>query len=469
MLFNSWVFVLFALVVYALYYFLPHRAQNRMLLVASYVFYGAWDERFLLLLLLSTAVDYGLGLLLERTEDPAARKRLVTISVIVNLAILGFFKYFNFFIGSMETLLTRLGMPGTEFRLHIVLPVGISFYTFQSMAYTIDVYRKKIRAERSFLDFALFVAFFPQLVAGPIERAGNLIPQLTRPRVINRKCIVEGLWLVLLGFFKKIVVADNLATVVDAAFAQPETPGGLVCLFAMYAFTIQGYCDFAGYSDIARGTAKLMGVDLMVNFNMPLIARNPSDFWRRWHISLSFWFRDYLYIPLGGNKLGNFRTYFNLTAVFVLSGLWHGATWTYVIWGFYNGFLTSVHRFLFVERTLIRIEGRWADFLTRIFYFHLTCIGLLAIRAQDMATVFRFLWSIVANMFVDIEAGRIIFFVVFLSGFLGAIEAWMRNRDNPEEARGWHWGVGAIVVTLMLLSLVLLPPPQGQPFIYFQF
>lgn len=469
MLFNSWVFYLFAPIVLALYYILPFRAQNLMLLVASYVFYGWWDPRFLLLLVASSLIDYAMARTLDESDDPVVRKRCLLVSMVGNLSMLCFFKYFDFFVGSMEELLRSIGIKAELMRLNVVLPVGISFYTFQTMAYTIDVYWKRIKPEKDIFNFLLFVSYFPQLVAGPIERASNLLPQLTRPRTVTRRMIVDGIWFIVLGMFKKVVVADNLVLFVDEAFNASKTPSGLVCLLSVYAFTIQAYCDFAGYSDIARGVSRLMGVELMLNFDMPLIARNPSEFWRRWHISLSFWFRDYVYIPLGGSRKGAWRTYFNLTLTFVLSGLWHGATWTWINWGLYNGVITSVHRYFFVQRTLFKIESRWADIVARILYYQVTCLGFLTLRAQDMHTVWRFLKSIFTDMYVDLAAAPVLFSLLTLGGFLAAVDAWMRNRDQPSRAWGWNYGLGLAVVTLMLLGMFLFAPPEGQPFIYFQF
>lgn len=469
MLFNSWLFLFYAPIVYLLYYLLSHRAQNRVLLVASYIFYAAWDPRFLLLLLGSTTLDYFIGLNLHKSTDQRKRKWMLFASVLVNLTALGFFKYFNFFMENMEALLQALGMPFGLIRLDLVLPVGISFYTFQTISYSVDVYQRKIEPERNFLDYALFVSFFPQLVAGPIERAANLIPQLKKQRVITREMITSGLWLILLGYFKKVVVADNLTAIIDPVFQAKETPGGMSCLFAAYAFSVVAYCDFAGYSDIARGLAKLMGIDIVLNFNLPLIARNPMDFWRRWHISLSFWFRDYLYIPMGGSRVGKLRTYFNLFVVFLLSGLWHGATWTWITWGAYNSVLTIAYRLLKVELGFPTLQGRFADICIRIFYFHLTTLGMLAIRAQNPIMVWDFVVAIFTDMYIDFNAAPVIFAVVFFCGLLGAIEAWIQNSDNPETRPGWNRGLGILVVTIMILCLVLIPPPAGQPFIYFQF
>jgi len=346
MLFNSLVFVAFFIIVYGLYLLLRrhHKIQNRLLLVASYVFYGYWDWRFLSLIALSTIIDYFVGLALHGSESPRKRKFLLLISVFANLSLLGFFKYFNFFADSFAGLLGMFGMDAGYVTLNIVLPVGISFYTFQTMSYTIDIYRRKAEPTRSFLDFALFVSFFPQLVAGPIERAVNLLPQVTSPRRIKPSEINAGLFLILWGYYKKVVIADNVAIIAAQIFNGYTQYQGLDLLVGILAFTVQIFCDFSGYSDIARGLAKLMGFNLMVNFKLPYFALNPSDFWLRWHVSLSSWLRDYLYIPLGGSRGGTAATQRNLALTMLLGGLWHGAAWHFVIWGAFHGLILALYR-----------------------------------------------------------------------------------------------------------------------------
>ncbi len=416
MLFNSIEFLVFLAVVYALYRVLGFRAQNWLLLVASYIFYGWWDTRFLFLMIFTTSVDYWIALLIEKGKlrikellVPAAflsaaaflliglnfpelllvitgggtgsplfsefasytligiplfvvaatftykilsrmpeqkrRRTSVTISIIVQLSVLGFFKYFNFFIDSLVDSLATVGIVTEASRLSIVLPVGISFYTFQSMSYAIDVYRRELKPTSRFFDFALFVSFFPQLVAGPIERARHLLPQISLPRAITADQIGRGLFLIVFGLFKKVAIADGLAPTVDQAFANPSASWGTVVIGTI-AFAVQIYCDFSGYSDIARGVAKLFGVELMLNFNQPYFARSPRDFWQRWHISLSTWLSDYLYKPLGGNRGTLAFTCRNLILTMILGGLWHGAAWNFVLWGLYHGTALSIHRVL---------------------------------------------------------------------------------------------------------------------------
>ncbi|MBE9529897.1 MAG: MBOAT family protein, partial [Proteobacteria bacterium] len=346
MLFNSVQFAIFFAIVYLLYLLLNHKGQNRLLLVASYVFYGCWDWRFLSLIAISTVVDYFCGLKIYESREKQKRKLFLFISVCSNLTILGFFKYFNFFTDNLYALLNGFGFSPDPFFLNIILPVGISFYTFQTISYSIDIYRKELNPTRKFLDFALFVSFFPQLVAGPIERAKNLLPQMLLPRKLTVDKFYEGCYLIFWGLFLKVFIADNLARMVDPVFSSSGPYDGVRVLLALYAFAFQIFGDFAGYSNIARGLAKCMGFDLMVNFNLPYFAVNPKDFWQRWHISLSTWFRDYLYIPLGGNRHGQMNTCRNLAITMLLCGLWHGAAWTFIVWGAYHALLQIIHKLL---------------------------------------------------------------------------------------------------------------------------
>lgn len=390
MLFNSKTFIIFFIIVYGLYIiFRKNKSrQNLLLLVSSYVFYGAWDWRFLFLILLSTCIDFFVGRALGRTERTKPRKFLLVLSVVSNLSILGFFKYFNFFAESFVQLLNHLGMSAGYVTLHIILPIGISFYTFQTLSYTIDIYRRRITPTDNFFDFALFVSFFPQLVAGPIERARHLLPQIERSREITLEQVDAAIFLILWGYFKKVVVADNIGMIADNVFNNYSQFEGLPIVFGVLAFTIQIYCDFSGYSDIARGLCKLLGFDLMVNFRLPYFALNPTDFWQRWHISLSSWLRDYLYISLGGNRGGPVRTYRNLFLTMLLGGLWHGAAWPFVLWGAYHGLILCAYRVL--DR---RPEHRdpwsgrypsWRIVGKMMLMFVLTMIGWAIFRSQSM-------------------------------------------------------------------------------------
>lgn len=346
MLFNSIAFAVFFSVVLILYPRLKLKAQNAFLLLASYVFYGYWDWRFTGLIFASTVLDFFVGRGIHKTEIARRQKALLALSLAGNLGILGFFKYFNFFVESAAWALSDFGLQPNIHFLNVVLPVGISFYTFQTLSYTIDIYRKKIDPTRSFLDFALFVSFFPQLVAGPIERAKNLLPQISKPRTMTQARTYSGLCLMLLGYFKKVAIADTLAPLVDAVFSAPSALSAGELWSGVIGFAFQIYGDFSGYSNIARGISRILGFELMENFNAPYLSRTITEFWRRWHVSLSSWLRDYLYISLGGNRRGKVRTYLNLMITMVLGGLWHGASWQFCIWGAMHGFYLSVHRLL---------------------------------------------------------------------------------------------------------------------------
>lgn len=382
MLFNSFDFLIFFVAVFVVQLVLPHRSRNLFLLAASYFFYGCWDWRFLGLMLLSTVIDFYCSHQIHKSEDQLRRKRFLTVSVLANLSVLGFFKYFNFFADSARELAAAGGLVFSDFTFEIVLPVGISFYTFQTMSYTIDVYRGDMRPLQRFSDFALYVAFFPQLVAGPIERGTRLAPQIEEGRRTSWCGMQDGGWLVLKGLFKKAVIADNMAPIVDQVFTASNPTGPEVWL-AVYAFAFQIYGDFSGYTDIARGVGRMMGYDLMLNFRMPYLATSPSDFWQRWHISLSSWLKDYLYIPLGGNRGGALLTMRNLVLTMLLGGLWHGAAWTFVLWGAFHGLILIAYRLAgkLVESPTL-FSFRW--WLQVAVMFHLTCFGWLIFRAESL-------------------------------------------------------------------------------------
>ena len=384
MVFNSLHFVWFFIAVYALYRLLPHRGQNWLLLVSSYYFYAAWDWRFLGLLAASTLVDYTAARLLEAAASPRRRRVYVAVSLGFNLTLLGFFKYFNFFADSLQALFTGFGMPLDFVTLRVLLPIGISFYTFVTMSYVIDVYRREIPAARNLADFAVFVAYFPHLVAGPILRASKLLPQIQLQRQITRDQLRDGAWLILWGFFQKIFIADNLAPLANSIFEPGTQHAGVNVLLGVYAFALQIYGDFAGYSNIARGTSKLMGIELVENFRFPYFVRTPQAFWRHWHISLSTWLRDYLYIPLGGSRGGALLTHRNLFITMLLGGLWHGAAWTFVFWGAYQGVLLIAYRWadrLPAFHAWTSGRGTVARVTSWFVMFHLTCYGWLIFRA----------------------------------------------------------------------------------------
>jgi len=466
MLFNSLVFVLFFAVVYSAYRALPHRGQNALLLLASWFFYAWWDWRFLSLLLLSTAVDWAVG----RALATATRHRrlLLLASIVVNLGILGTFKYLGFFTVQANALLEAVGVHSALPVLHLVLPVGLSFYTFQSMAYTIDVYRGRLAPTRSFWLFALFVSFFPQLVAGPIERSTALLPQLERPRTVSREQLALGAQLVLLGYFKKVFVADNLGVIVSQVFDSGQPTHGLAVLLAGYAFTWQIYGDFSGYTDVARGLARWMGIELSLNFNLPFFATGPRDLWRRWHISLSQWLRDYLYIPLGGSRHGSARTHLNLVATMVLGGLWHGASWTFVVWGAVHGLALVIQRLL---QGLLPPwpSGRLGRLLAIVLTFHFTAFCFLIFRAHDLHQVGYLLQNVGYSLRPqpgDLDTARQLAAVV---GPLFALELAQYLSGDLQLLARLPRPVQAGLVMAATLVIVILGASYGRRFIYFQF
>jgi len=376
MIFHSLTYLIFLPLVLSAYWCLSRRWQNLLLVGASYIFYGWEHPWFLLPLWASTLVDYGCALGMERW--PRWRRAFLLVSVCGSLALLGTFKYANFAIDNLDTVLSGIGMPSLQLALHVVLPVGISFYTFQSIGYVVDVYRRQVPAERNLLNYALYVTFFPQLVAGPIERAGHMLPQYHGKRFFDAEQWRSALGLILWGFFKKVVIADNTAIIANKIFAL-SAPTFPVLWAGVLAFTVQIYADFSAYTDIARGTARLLGFELMRNFWHPYLATSPADFWRRWHISLSTWMRDYIYIPLGGSRCGAARNSFNLMATFVISGLWHGASWNFILWGAYWGSLLLLQRFVSALDF-----GRWIPWIAKVAgTFILAAVGWLMFRERD--------------------------------------------------------------------------------------
>jgi alginate O-acetyltransferase complex protein AlgI len=478
MLFNSREFAVFLPIVLAIYYLLPHRGQNRFLLAASCFFYASWDWRFLAPLLFSTTVDYLCARKMESSilagEGPARRKRYLAVSVAANLGLLGFFKYFDFFSGSLQGLLGQLGWKVELWTLQVILPIGISFYTFQALSYTIDVYRGEIHATTHFWDFLLCVIYFPHLVAGPIQRARSLLPQVMFPRKIRRDQILRGLHLIVWCYFQKVYIADRMGAAIGWIFSGP-TPNGFYTLIGLYGFAVQIFCDFSGYTDIARGIAKLMGFEFMLNFNLPYFAANPQEFWQRWHISLSTWFRDYLYLPLGGNRQGVLRTYVNLMVTMVIAGLWHGAAWNFVLWGFYHGCLLIAHRLMKPVLTRMSpavglgagpLRAAWLG-ARILFMFHLTCFGWLLFRAASTTAVAAMAASLFHGYHVDVPFAAgialsaapllVVQCIQYGSGKLEFLEfAWI-----PAEIRT------VVYATLAYLILFRGGPPRA--FIYFQF
>lgn len=392
MLFNSFQFLVFFIVVLITYYLLPHRYRWILLLIASYLFYMSWKAEYIVLIIFSTLVDFVVSNLLMKTDDTRQRRLLLITSLTVNLGLLSAFKYANFFSDSVENVLRTFNVFSNLPHLNVLLPVGISFYTFQTLSYTIDVYNRKIPAEKHLGIFATYVAFFPQLVAGPIERAGNLLSQFQEEHRVEFSRFQSGGQLIILGLFKKVAVADLLSVVVNNVYASPETHNPPILILATIFFAFQIYCDFSAYSDIAIGVARILGFDLMINFRQPYFSRSVREFWQRWHISLSTWFRDYLYIPLGGNRVGINRWYLNLMIVFVVSGLWHGANWTFVVWGALHGFYLVAG--IILEPGYSRIlkslkipDNAWyVQVMQVVFVFILVNIAWVFFRAPDVNT-----------------------------------------------------------------------------------
>jgi alginate O-acetyltransferase complex protein AlgI len=377
--------------------------------------------------------------------------------------------YFNFFVDSLTALLGVFGVTGLEAHLQVILPVGISFYTFQSISYIVDVYRGDVEPAQNLIDFALFVAFFPHMVAGPIMHSRDLLPQIQHPRHPSRVQVREAAWLMLWGFCKKLVIADNLAPVVNQVFASESVQSGAMVLVAVYAFAYQIYCDFSGYTDIARGVAKMMGVELMLNFNQPYRALNPPDFWRRWHISLSTWLRDYLYIPLGGNRGGHWLTYRNLMLTMVLGGLWHGAATNFVLWGLYHGGLLVAHRIITQEWKPLRWNGWIGRLVSQVVMFHAVCYGWLLFRATSFEQICNFTRALFLRPWRDHDLSSLLALLVPLAVMLWLVELWVKNADDPSSSRGWNYGLGPLVCGLLVAIILIFSASGGQSFIYFQF
>jgi D-alanyl-lipoteichoic acid acyltransferase DltB (MBOAT superfamily) len=473
MLFNSYAFAAFFAVLFPLYWSLRNRLalQNALLLAAAYFFYGCWDYRFLGLLALSTVMDFGCGLLVDRYQTPWKRKFCVIGSMALNLGMLGYFKYCNFFVDSLVSLLSRAGLEVGPIWLEVALPIGISFYTFQSMAYVIDVYRGDIRPTRNLLEFATFVSFFPHLVAGPIMRPTSLLPQVSNPRVLTSDRLYSGSYLILWGLTKKVVVADNLALIADDLFGRWQTIDGGLALLAIYAFAFQIYCDFSGYTDVARGVARLLGFELALNFNLPYFAKNPREFWQRWHISLSEWLRDYLYIPLGGNRGGRLMIYRNLMLTMALGGLWHGASWTFVAWGVYQGLLLICHRLLGPWLAMVRpvdpVERAWWGAVRVFAMFHLTCLGWLLFRAESIEQAAGMLAAIGRGLSLPPLAylGPVVVLVVPLL----AVQAAQLASGDLEVVKRLPWYARSAFYTACFYAFVLGGEFDGKQFLYFQF
>ena len=476
MSFNSFEYLLFLPAVFLLHWFVFKQRGNRnmLIVVASYMFYAAWDWRCLLLVSFTSLCSYFSGLLIERW---GRWSRAVSVSnIVLNLAVLCFFKYFNFFGESFSLLLNGVGLRVDWVTLDIILPVGISFYTFQALSYTIDVSAGKIKATRDIVAFLAYISFFPQLVAGPIERATNLLPQFLKNRTFDYARAVDGMRLILWGLFKKMLVADNCAMAVNAVFADHESYDGSMLLLGAVLFAFQIYGDFSGYSDIAVGSARLLGVELMQNFKYPYFSRDIAEFWRRWHISLTTWFRDYVYIPLGGSRCGRWLTIRNTFVIFLVSGLWHGANWTYVCWGFYNALLFAVLLLAGKNRryTDTVAEGRFLpsprEFFEMLATFALVVIGWVIFRAETIGEAYDYMRRMVTdfNMTVPPLGLKALLYVTVLL----AVEWLQRGKEHGLQfsgdglfsCRAVRWGV-----YYLLFMLTLLLAGVETDFIYFQF
>lgn len=469
MVFNSLQYAAFLPIVLFLYWRLRRRPQNLLLLVASYFFYAMWDWRFLGLMAFTTLVDFTVGKALERTPDDRRRKAVFFVSVAVNLSVLGFFKYFNFFVGSAIDLLERFGLRPTEPTLKILLPVGISFFTFHGISYTFDVYRRHIRASDDLVDFAVFVAFFPQLVAGPIGRAQLQLPQFQHDRARPDKAhVASALLLISMGLLRKVVIADGLAGYVNATFGSAGQASWISLLAGMYAFALQIYGDFAGYTDIARGSARLFGIELPHNFRQPYLARNITEFWRLWHISLSNWLRDYLYVPLGGNRKGKVATYRNLMLTMLLGGLWHGASWTFVVWGGLHGAYLCAHRWWIATRPKDAEPSRIGGIVAAVLTFHAVCAAWIFFRAQSLPDAARYVKGILTFRSGDVNLDLLAMLVpAALASF--ALDVLQRRTNAVSVSMEWpSWQVGAAVATVVIPILVF-SGGAPVPFIYFQF
>lgn len=470
MLFNSIVFAIFFPLVFILYWFVVNKnlkIQNALLLVASCIFYGYWDWRFLSLILISSLTDYLLGILIHQSEDARKRKIWLLISLTANLGLLAFFKYYNFFADSFAIAMAGLGWKVNSLTLNIILPVGISFFVFQTMSYTIDVYRKQLKPTYDLLAFCTFVVFFPQLMAGPIERASNLLWQMEKKRSFDYQRFKEGIFQISLGLFRKIVIADNLATYVDTVYANPSMHNSTTLLFATIFYSFQIYFDFAGYSDVAIGTAKLLGFSFCRNFNLPYFSKSITEFWRRWHISLSSWLRDYLYISLGGNRKGIRIQYRNLMLTMLLGGLWHGSSWNFVIWGAIHGIALSIEKLVFgsfriknfgllgVLYTYATVLIAWVFF--RAHGFSESTLIISKLFSSDYQMPFLGDINVIFNAIIMLMSGLLIDTYLFYSN------------KTAEQVGGQFSKATLIMTTVVLIMCMVLFYSSSENFIYFQF
>jgi len=469
MLFNSLEFLLFFLIVYPLYLLLKHQWQNRLLVIASCIFYAAWNWKFLGIMFISISTDYFCAKNIYASKDTKRKKLFLLLSIFVNLSILGLFKYFNFFAANITGLLQlfHINSPVTEHTLKIILPIGISFYTFEAISYTVDVYRQQVEPAKKYWDYVLFVIYFPHLIAGPIMRAKTFLPQITAPRKVSLEQFYEGCYLFFWGLFEKMYVADNLAKIVNPIFASQGAYEGASVLLAIYAFAFQIFCDFDGYSNMARGLGKMMGFEITINFKLPYFATNPREFWQRWHISLSTWLRDYLYIPLGGNRMGQARMYGAIFITMFLGGLWHGAAWNFILWGIYQAVLLMIYR-------LFNIDSQTEGYdIKRIFqtilFFHLTVLGWLLFRAQSIHQITQMLHALFFNFnYYDQNILLWLQFCAFTIPLL-LIQCWQFKANDLMVLYKQHWLLKAALYAFLTYLLVGWGVLKSEEFIYFQF
>jgi len=472
MFFDSTAYVVFLICVTLLYWSLSFRMQNRLLLAASYFFYAWWDWRFLFLMAGSTVVDYGVARSLGKSADQRVRRTLLIVSLTLNFGFLGVFKYFNFFADSMAHLASLLGLHEIPVSLwRILLPPAISFYTFQEVAYIVDVYHRKLEPADSLVDYALFVSLFPHLIAGPIQKPSHLLPQVQQPRTWDPAKAFDGLVLILEGLFRKVVIADNCALIANAAFAGHfGIPDTMSVVLGTYAFAWQIYGDFSGYSSIARGSAQLLGFHFMVNFRQPYLAQSLQDFWHRWHISLSTWLRDYLYISLGGNRLGNVRTYFNLMATMLLGGLWHGANWTFVVWGGIHGAGLAIERLLFARgrspladsRSLL---GAW---VRRVLIFHLVCFAWIFFRVPSFHAAWEQIGRLGHWRWMP-EYGIALQFLAVWVAMLMLLDLQLEHSGGEYVFAFKSYPIRVAAGVALCVLVTLLGANQANVFLYFQF
>ena len=477
MFFNSFSFALFLPIVFLLYWFVFNKnksTQNAVLIIASYYFYSCWDWRFLFLLVFSTFLDYYTGIRIEKAKTETGRKIWFWLSIIINLGFLGIFKYYNFFSSSFSEMLNGVGLQTSPLLLNVVLPVGISFYTFHGLSYVIDIYLKRIKAEYNFVDYSLFVSYFPLLVAGPIERATHLLPQVKVKRSFDFEKAKEGIYQFIWGLVKKVVIADTCATYANAIFDNYESMNSLSLLLGAVYFAFQIYGDFSGYSDMALGMSKLFGIDLLRNFNYPYFSRDIAEFWRRWHISLSSWFRDYLYIPLGGSSGGMAMKVRNTFIIFLVSGFWHGANWTFIAWGFINALYFLPLLLLNKNRSNMEtVSLNWDLNSVKVFFsivstFVLTCLAWIFFRVKSIAEAFEYIGRIFTNRIFEsqyLENERYNYEIIILILTFIIVEWNSRRQIEPISGRYSY-----LKLTLCLAAIMTLGTYSDyKEFIYFQF